>query len=387
MTSGTQSALATFENIEAGSTATIRRTITEQDVNDFAKLSGDDNPLHMNREFARGAGFQHRVVHGMLVASYVSTLIGTQLPGTGSLWMSQSFSWKQPVFIGDSLEIGLTVVQKSAGSRVVVLKVKATNQHGVVVLEGEGSVKMPEFREIERTIPLSERVAFVNGTSGLGGAIAAALERQGVRVATNFPYESSNGALSLTADTRDSSQAVSAYDTARRQFGVPVTLVVNSPDAAYAKHPFDDGGWTGYQDLIDIHVRSVFNCCAAAVAGMREQRGGVIINIGSLINWTVPAAQTAPVAVAAAALKALTKSLAVELGPAGIRVNMISPGSGAAGPAAGGSDRLRKVEAMHVPLRRLCTPEDVADAVVFLAGDSGRFITGTDLPVCGGLAM
>lgn len=387
MGAGAQTAMLDFDTIEAGNTAVLSRTITEQDVRDFARLSGDDNPLHMNEDYARRSGFQNRVVHGMLVASYVSTLIGTQLPGVGSLWMSQSFSWKQPVFIGDRLEITLTVIRKSVGTRIVAVKVKAVNQSGTTVLEGEGSVMMPQLRETTRELSLGERVAFINGGGVLGAAIAKALEQAGARVAVTFQQESPNGAISLQTDTSRQEQVADAYETIRSNFGAPVTLVVNVPDTSFARQPFDGNGWEEYQRQIDLQVRSAFNCCAAAAPAMRELKSGVIINIGSLINWSTPPAQSAPAAVAAAALRALTKALAAELGPSGIRVNMISPGSTGASGAAGGSDRLRKVEAMHVPLRRLCEPEDVADAVVFLAGDGGRFITGTDLPVCGGSAM
>ena len=84
---------ADFAAIAVGDTAKLTRTVGHDDVELFATLSGDRNPLHMDDEFARGTSFERRVVHGMLVASYVSTLVGMHLPGPGALWTQQSFRW------------------------------------------------------------------------------------------------------------------------------------------------------------------------------------------------------------------------------------------------------------------------------------------------------
>ena len=90
---------------------------------------------------------------------------------------------------------------------------------------------------------------------------------------------------------------------------------------------------------------------------------------------------------AKAALLSLTRSLAVEFGPHGVQVNMVSPGMTETESIAAISERLRKVQAMQTPLRRLATPQDVAGAVVFLCSEAGQFITGTDVPVCGGFLV
>src|ERR1035437_8519513 len=127
-----------FEKIHLGQKASLRKKILAEDVEAFAKFSGDYNPLHMDEGFAKSTLFQKRVAHGMIVASYVSTLIGMQLPGAGSLWNQQSFNWKAPVFIGDELEISVEVTHKSEGTQSVTLDVRAVNQNHTTVLEGKG---------------------------------------------------------------------------------------------------------------------------------------------------------------------------------------------------------------------------------------------------------
>src|SRR5690349_16163264 len=94
--------LADFEGIAVGDRARMSRTIRAEDVANFCALTGDSNPLHMDSDFASQTAFQRRVVHGMLTASFVSTLVGTSLPGPGALWTQQSFRWIAPVFIGDT---------------------------------------------------------------------------------------------------------------------------------------------------------------------------------------------------------------------------------------------------------------------------------------------
>jgi acyl dehydratase len=132
-----------FDRIQPGDRAVIVKRFGEAEVAAFAALSGDYNPLHMESEFAEKTRFGRRVVHGMLVASYVSTLVGMQLPGVGALWMQQSFRWRKPVFLGDTVEIVLEVTQKSPGARLLAIRVSASNQDGTAVMDGEGAVHVP----------------------------------------------------------------------------------------------------------------------------------------------------------------------------------------------------------------------------------------------------
>jgi acyl dehydratase len=136
----------TFDAIQPGDRAVIVKTFAEEDVGTFAALSGDYNPLHMESEFAEQTRFGRRVVHGMLVASYVSTLVGMQLPGPGALWMQQTFRWRNPVFLGDTVEIVLEVTQKSPGARLLAIRIRAINQNGQQVMDGEGAVHVPPLK-------------------------------------------------------------------------------------------------------------------------------------------------------------------------------------------------------------------------------------------------
>jgi 3-oxoacyl-[acyl-carrier protein] reductase len=390
-----------FDAIQTGDRAVIRKRFTEEDVSAFARLSGDYNPLHLENEFARRTHLGRPVVHGMLVASYVSTLVGMQLPGAGALWMQQSFRWRQPVYVGDSLEIALEVTQKSPGSRLLSIRILAMNQTGAVVMDGEGTVSVPEVRRVEVPAAMEERVAFISGGSrGIGAAVAQALGRAGASVMINYHHNAeaaeevchaiaSDGGAAITAraDVTQADAVVEAVGLARSAFGKPADILIHCAGGAVTLRPFLETRWEDVQQMLDVQLKGAFHCAQAVVPGMLERKSGCIVNIGSILTWQAPPAQWSAFLVAKAALKAFTQALAAELGPSGIRVNMISPGATENGSATFGSERLRKLQAMQTPLRRLALPEDIAQTALFLCSDASRFITGADIPVCGGAAM
>ena len=98
-----------IEDLRLNQTEEIERKITEKDIDDFVKLSGDDNPVHTNPDFAKKTNFKQKVAHGFLSASLISTLIATKLPGPGSIYLSQNLKFLAPVFIDDLVRVIVTV--------------------------------------------------------------------------------------------------------------------------------------------------------------------------------------------------------------------------------------------------------------------------------------
>jgi 3-oxoacyl-[acyl-carrier protein] reductase len=392
---------ADFEKIQLGDEATFSKVITTEDVEAFAKLSGDRNPLHMDESFAARTHFQRRVVHGMLVANYVSALIGMNCPGPGALWSQQNFRWPAPVFIGDRIDLTLRVTHKSVGSRTLKIEAKALNQDGKVVMEGEGTVTALEERQQTKEAAITDRVAFVSGgTRGIGAAIVTALAQAGAMVVVNYrsndaaadelcsAIRSLGGrALPVRADVTDQSSVVAAISRARQEFTRPVDILINNAGSLPEPRPFTQITWDELQSIIDVHVRGAFHCSQAVIPGMMEQKSGRIINIGSAFAHGTPPVNWSGLLLAKSAMQSLTRSMAAELGPLGIRVNMVSPGLVETESISGLSERLRKVQAMQTPLRRLAAPADIAAVVAALCGSAGDFVTGADIPVCGGLQM
>jgi len=130
----------TFEEIVIGSKHSFEVTISDELEEDFAKISGDHNPLHMDEHYASETKFGKRVCHGMLLASFFSRLVGMHLPGKNALYFSQNLNFVGPCFIGDKITVKGEVVDKSEATRIIKLKTTIKNQEGKLLIEGTAQV-------------------------------------------------------------------------------------------------------------------------------------------------------------------------------------------------------------------------------------------------------
>jgi len=132
-----------IDKLSVGQSARFSKTITETDIYLYAGISGDFNPAHVNEQYAAKTFFKTRIAHGMLTASFISTLIGTILPGPGSIYMRQELNFLAPVKIGDTVTAIAEVVEIIADKKRVRLKTWCINQEGTTVLDGEALVSPP----------------------------------------------------------------------------------------------------------------------------------------------------------------------------------------------------------------------------------------------------
>ena len=131
-----------LEDLRVGMVASFGKTITEADIAAFAGVSGDTNPIHLHEGFAKTSRFGHRIAHGMLSASFISTVVGTKLPGPGSIYVSQSLEFKAPVSIGETVTAVCEIVEIVVERRRVRLKTECRRGEDVV-LAGEAVVMVP----------------------------------------------------------------------------------------------------------------------------------------------------------------------------------------------------------------------------------------------------
>ena len=131
-----------YNSIMVGDKATLNRTLTRKDIQLFAIMSGDVNPAHVDEEYANSSQFHHIIAHGMWGGALVSTVLGTQLPGPGPLYLKQDFTFRHPVSLGDNLTVTVTVVEKREHHQVL-LDCACINQDGEVVIDGQALVKAP----------------------------------------------------------------------------------------------------------------------------------------------------------------------------------------------------------------------------------------------------
>jgi 3-hydroxybutyryl-CoA dehydratase len=131
---------------KVGDAAEISKTITDEDVRAFAELTGDRNPVHLDEEYAATTRFGRRIAHGMLGASLISTVLASELPGPGSVYLSQTLRFTAPVYLEDTVTARVTVKHVREDKPVVTLETVCTNQRGERVVEGEAVVLVPKNR-------------------------------------------------------------------------------------------------------------------------------------------------------------------------------------------------------------------------------------------------
>lgn len=129
-----------YADIKIGDTSSFAKTITEYEVNSFAGVTGDFNPVHINAEFAKTSLFKQRIAHGMLSAGLISTVLGTQLPGINTIYLGQELQFLAPVFLGDTLTATVECLEKDDAKHRLVFRTTVTNQDGKIVTDGKARV-------------------------------------------------------------------------------------------------------------------------------------------------------------------------------------------------------------------------------------------------------
>ena len=127
-----------------GQKASFSRTVTETDLVQYAGLSGDYNPVHVDAEYAKDTRFGQRIAHGLLTTSFLSRLLGMELPGLGSIYLDQTLKFLKPVFIGDTITTIGEIIEILPDKNMIRLKTVCKKQDGTVVLEGIATMMVPK---------------------------------------------------------------------------------------------------------------------------------------------------------------------------------------------------------------------------------------------------
>ncbi len=133
----------TFDQLNIGDSDRFSKTVTETDIYLFAGVTGDFNPAHIDEAYAQGTFFKTRIAHGMLSAGFISAVIGTRLPGPGTVYMRQTLDFLAPVRIGDTVTATVEVTEKMEDKKRVRLRTTCVNQEGTRVLDGDALVSPP----------------------------------------------------------------------------------------------------------------------------------------------------------------------------------------------------------------------------------------------------
>ena len=390
-----------YNSIEIGEKATIQHEITEKDLKQFVNLTGDDNKLHVDSQFSKKTSFKKPVVHGMLGASFISTVIGTKLPGDGALWYSQSLDFLLPIRVGDKLIIEATVKEKIDRDKSIVLITEVFNHKKQKVIKGTAKVKLIQkvIKSTNESYKERKKVALIVGsTGGIGQATCLQLAKDGFDIALHY-FKNKNIANNLKSkieglginadifncDINDNSEVVRMVEKIDRKFG-GLTVLVNCASASVPNIKFSINEWEDMKLQLDMHLKGFYNLIKAVIPIFHINKYGKIIG---LITQYIedPQPELSHYITAKAAQLGLLKSLAVELAPKGIRINLVSPGMTDTDLIADVPEKIKQVTAAKAPLRRLANPEDVAGAVSYLSSKKSDYLAGETIRINGGQVM
>lgn len=391
-----------FESINVGDKAELTHKITRSDVEKFVDLTGDDNKLHVDKEYASKTIFKKPVAHGMLGASFISTIIGTKLPGDGALWFAQNIEFLLPVRIGDEITIKAEVIEKIERTQTIKLSTEIFNQYNQKVTTGTAKVKIIEQiqspHKKESYVDKRKVVLIIGGTGGIGRAACLQLAKDGFDVAIHYHRNKELAekikdqiialglkAIIVNADITDFAQVKEMITTIIRKLNT-ITVVTNCSTLSVPSIKFKDLTWNIIQEHFDLNIKGAFNILKCVVPIMEENKYGKLINITTQAIEK-PTSEWLHYITAKSALNGFTKALAVELAPKGIRINLVSPGMTDTELIANVPEKVRLLTAIQTPLRRIATPEDIAGAISFLASDKSDFLTGETIRVNGGQIM
>ena len=199
----------TFDEITPGESASLVRTLSREDIALFAIMSGDVNPAHVDEEYAKSDVFHQIIAHGMWGASLISTLLGTKLPGPGTIYLDQKLSFHHPVLVGDRITVTVTVTSKETEGHHISFDCQCLNQRGEVVISGSARVIAPTTK-VKRPRAILPEVRLHEHGVWYRHLLALTTELEPIRTAVVHPV--------------DSNALLGAIEAARAHLIVPVLL-------------------------------------------------------------------------------------------------------------------------------------------------------------------
>lgn len=386
-----------FSDIKLDQSFSFEHIILQSDVDSFAALSGDFNPLHVDEDFAINTGFRRPVVHGIFTASLVSRLVGMHLPGPGALWVSQNFDFKGPAFVGDNLLISAKVIRVSHSVKIATMQMKVTNQKNELILEGQGKVTVLELQKlgVEKQ-NMKNKCLVIGGAKGIGASVVREMMDRGDEIVLTYSQskEAANELVKLNQNNANACSAVKCDLLVDEDIEALIQRLKNSdftPNvivycAAMLPQPtpFPDVSWEAFNGFFEVQIKGAFKLVQALIGEMRSDAFNSIVFVSSLYAEGTPPAQQVAYVTSKAALNGFMRALSIEYGPKNVNVNCVAPGMTNTDMIANIPQKVKLTTKMNTPLRRLAETEDIAKTITFLASPEAKHITGTVLNITGG---
>jgi phosphate butyryltransferase len=270
----------TFDEIGIGEMASLTRTLTGDDIQLFAAISGDVNPAHLDPAYAETDMFHRVIAHGMWGAGLISAILGTELPGPGAIYLAQSLRFTRPVGLGDTITASVTVIEKQPEHHVVVLACKCENQRGEIVITGQAEVKAPTEKVSRARVALPEvRIVRHDRFRQLAGKA-----KEGEPLATAIAHPCDADAIAAAADAAEAGfiipilvgpEAKIRAAAVAAEVDVSAFRIVDTPHSHAAAQAAVALVRSGEAKLLmkgSLHTEELMAAVVSSTAGLRTER-------------------------------------------------------------------------------------------------------------------
>ncbi len=391
-------------NIHVGKKISLTKKIDKKLIIQFSKLSGDNNPIHVNEAYVKKTSFKQIVAHGMLSETFLSKIIGTKLPGKGSLWIEKEVKFTKIVRVNDLITFNAEVTFIDEKNRIAFLSINGVNQFGEQVIDSQNKVIISDKCKIltsKRKIiknknliikkKLKKNVLLLGSSGGIGFSVAQKLLKSGYTVYCQYNSEKEN--LNLLKKKYKNKIFIlklninnkkSLKEFLRKIEKINFTHLINCIIPKIYNVDYLDIKKSDFEYYFSDLFYNVIEIINTVSKIFIKNKNGNIIDI-STVYLRIPEKNLLPYITYKGAMYHFIKSLSIEISIYNIRSNIITAGVTDTQQISNMTKRQKMLLSAKTPLKRIADPEDISNAVKYLVSDDSKFINGANINVDGGI--
>ena len=386
---------------EVGKKYTHKIKVTKKKIDLFQKITLDNNPIHSNFNEAKKYGLKKPIVFGMLTSSFLSGIIGNKIPGRGAIWSDCNITFSKPVYENDILNFESKIVRISLSTLQIILETNVFNKKSEKVMGAYSTVKFPKSFlkkiKIVRTKNIGKKKKklkdldiIIGASSDVGLEVAKNLTKKKKKLLLTYfknkeflkkemKNKKSNFLLKLDLNSFNDLNKIKKF--VKNKYSIKSIVYTISGEIEF--RTLKDTNQNDIKREINIQTIGLFNLVKTLLEDLKSNECSIVV-IGSDVVFGKPPIKMLTYNVAKNSLLGMTKSLAVELGSKGIRVNMVSPGIIQAKASSNFPPITREKYKVDTTLNKIATVKNISEIIEFLLSKKSSHITGVNLRANGG---
>ena len=381
---------------EVGKKYTHKIRVTKKKIDLFKKITLDNNPIHSNFNEAKKYGLKKPIVFGMLTSSFLSGIIGNKIPGRGAIWSDCNITFSKPVYENDILNFESKIVRISLSTLQIILETNVFNKKSEKVMGAYSTVKFPKSFlkkiKIVRTKNIGKKKKklkdldiIIGASSDVGLEVAKNLTKKKKKLLLTYfknkeflkkemKNKKSNFLLKLDLNSFNDLNKIKKF--VKNKYSIKSIVYTISGEIEF--RTLKDTNQNDIKREINIQTIGLFNLVKTLLEDLKSNECSIVV-IGSDVVFGKPPIKMLTYNVAKNSLLGMTKSLAVELGSKGIRVNMVSPGIIQAKASSNFPPITREKYKVDTTLNKIATVKNISEIIEFLLSKKSSHITGVNL--------